>query len=139
MDKEHTQTVTVVGEAGVGKSRLLYEFQDWLELLPERQRIYQGYGRQETQQLPYALLRDLFAFHFQIQESDLASEVRTKIETGFGEVLGSDETGEMKAHILGQLLGHDFSDSPHLEGILEDARTVCVTGHWFTWESTFRA
>jgi class 3 adenylate cyclase len=28
------QAVTIVGEAGLGKSRLLYEFQSWLELLP---------------------------------------------------------------------------------------------------------
>ena len=38
--------VTVSGEAGVGKSRLLYEFQNWLELLPSSQpvRFYQGRG-----------------------------------------------------------------------------------------------
>ncbi len=35
--EEHDgQVVTVCGEAGVGKSRLLYEFQNWFELLPDK-------------------------------------------------------------------------------------------------------
>ena len=50
IEGKQTQVVTIVGEAGVGKSRLLYEFQNWLELLPDVTRFFQGRGRQETQQ-----------------------------------------------------------------------------------------
>ena len=66
------QVVTICGEAGVGKSRLLYEFQNWIELLPSPQvvRFFQGRGRQEAQGLPYSLLRDLFAFRFQVLDDD---------------------------------------------------------------------
>jgi len=64
------QVVTVVGEAGVGKSRLLYEFQNWIELLPTSVRFFEGRARQEAQGVPYGLLRDLFEFRFQIQEND---------------------------------------------------------------------
>ena len=52
-------------------------------------RFFQGRGRQETQNMPYALLKDVFTFRFQIQESDNASEVWIKVEVGFGEVLGA--------------------------------------------------
>jgi len=124
MEAGVTQSATLVGEAGVGKSRLLYEFQHWLELLQERQLIFQGYGRQETQQRPYTLLRDLFALQFEIKDSDQVSEVRTKLEMGFGKALGTGKLGKMKAHILGQLFGHDFRDSPLLEGILEDPQQL---------------
>ena len=34
--------VTVVGDAGIGKSRLLYEFDNWLELLPESVYFFAG-------------------------------------------------------------------------------------------------
>ena len=124
IEGEQIQVITVIGEAGVGKSRLLYEFQNWLELLPDVARFFQGRGGQETQNLPYALLKDLFTFRFQIQESDKAIEVHNKIEAGFGEVLGEDEEGQMRAHIIGQLLGFDFSESQNVKGILDDSQQI---------------
>jgi len=54
--------VTISGEAGVGKSRLLYEFQNWLELQPPTKavRLFLGRGEQESQGNPYNLsLSDL--------------------------------------------------------------------------------
>jgi class 3 adenylate cyclase/tetratricopeptide (TPR) repeat protein len=118
------QVVTVVGEAGVGKSRLMYEFQSWIELQPEDLFLYQGRARQETQSQPYALLRDVFSYQFQIQDDDPPEDVCNKVEAGFGEMFASKIDGNKQAHLIGELLGFGFHSSPYLEEIRNDAQSL---------------
>ena len=129
------QIVSIMGEAGVGKSRLLYEFQNWIELLPPPAiRLYEGKAHQEAQGMPYGLLRDLFAFRFQLQENDSREIVREKVESGFLEVLGKGDEGQMRAHILGHWLGFDFSSSEHLKGVLSDPEQLRNRGRMYLGE-----
>jgi predicted ATPase len=124
MEEGEEQMVTVVGAAGLGKSRLLYEFENWVDLRPEEIWLYKGRARLETQGLPYGLLRDLFVFRFGILDDDPAQAVKDKLLNGFGEVFGREEEGEKKAHIIGQLLGYNFEGSLHLKGVLENPQQL---------------
>ena len=65
---------------------------------------------------PYALIRDLFIFRFQIQESDSSLTVWQKMEHGFGQVLGQTEETRRRAHLVGRLLALILADSPDLRG-----------------------
>ena len=83
IEDAEVHVVTVVGDAGVGKSRLLYEFENWIELLqPEEIQTFKGRATPETETMPHGLVRRMFAHRFEILESDSAAEVREKFRAG---------------------------------------------------------
>jgi ABC-type oligopeptide transport system substrate-binding subunit/class 3 adenylate cyclase len=124
VEDRELQMVTVVGDAGVGKSRLLHEFDIWAELLPESFFFFKGRALQEMQGLPYALLRSLFAFRFRIEDTDSVGEVREKLERGVGAALGDGEESRMRAHFIGHLVGFELGESAHLQGVLDDPKQM---------------
>jgi predicted ATPase/class 3 adenylate cyclase len=105
-EEAEVQVVTVVGDAGVGKKRLLHEFEKWVELLPEQVWYFKGRATPETEVEPYGLVRRMFAHRFEVLESDSVSAVQEKFRVGMAAALSSDE-----AELVGQLLGFDFSTS----------------------------
>lgn len=116
--ERRARALTVAGEAGLGKSRLLYEFEKWLDECTAPHLTLKGRATEKSMPLPYGLLRDIFSQYFEIQENDPLPAARQKLERGILQVLGAEALE--KAHFIGQILGLDFSDSPFLRGILHD-------------------
>jgi class 3 adenylate cyclase/tetratricopeptide (TPR) repeat protein len=130
IEEHETQVATVVGEPGVGKSRLLREFDNWIDELPEDIFHFTGRATPEMTNIPYALMRDVFAFRFEIQDSDSVAVVRTKLERGIARFLGSDSI--RRAHYIGHLVGFDFSNSPYIMN--EDAQQLNQLGQYYITE-----
>ncbi len=124
IEDSELQVFTITGDAGVGKSRLLHEFDLWSELLPEQFYYFKGRALQEMQTLPYSLIRDLCAFRFQIEDSDPLPAVREKLEQGAEVAFGVGEGSRMRAHFMGRLLGFEFGPSSHLAGALDDPKQI---------------
>jgi class 3 adenylate cyclase/tetratricopeptide (TPR) repeat protein len=111
----------VTGDAGVGKSRLLYEFMNWAELRPEHYWLFKGRARAETQVVPYAVLRDLFSNRFQILESDSAATALAKFRAGMAGPTRADGTGFLepeRADLVGHWAGFDFSSSQAVSNLV---------------------
>ncbi len=117
---------TVIADAGVGKSRLLAEFAQTLDL--KRCWMLLGRAHPRTSLQPFDLLRDMLARQFQIGEADPAPVARAKLVDGMTPLLPADRDGDSEAeaeatiHRLGHLIGLDFSASPHVKDLLGDER-----------------
>ncbi|MFN2244955.1 MAG: ABC transporter substrate-binding protein, partial [Anaerolineae bacterium] len=109
----------------VGKSRLLYEFEKWIELLPEQVWRFEGRATPETEARPYGLIQRMFAHRFEILGSDSATEMRAKFRAGMASSLNPDQ-----ADLVGQLIGLDFSASPAVQARLGSESLVgLATAH----------
>ena len=122
VDTQRMQAVTVVGDAGLGKSRLLGEFQHELAADPGAHWLLLGQAHPRSALQPYGLLRDLITRQLQIADGDSASAARGKFVDGMAPLFGHE--GEALAHLLGHLIGLDFSTSPHVGPILNDAQQI---------------
>src|SRR5262249_49807061 len=103
------QVVATVGEAGVGKSRLLYEFnhshhtQGWLVL----ENASVSYGRAT----PYFPIVDLLKRYCHVEERDDPRTIRAKVT---GQILTLDEALQETIPALLALLDALPADSPFL-------------------------
>ncbi|HEX3111723.1 MAG TPA: protein kinase [Candidatus Eisenbacteria bacterium] len=132
LEDGETQVVTVVGEAGVGKSRLLYEFNNWIDLQEQVVWFFESRATQPSMLQPYSLARDLFSFRFRILDSDPLAQVREKFVQGVAGFMG--EGSEKKAHYIGQLVGFDFTGVPEVAAALQDAEAFRRTAQGYLGE-----
>ena len=118
------RSAIVVGDAGLGKSRLLYEFESWVDLQPTNVQLYRGRAWLETQKLPYGLLRNVFVFRCGIHDDDAAGVVREKLVSAFRNIMGDSEDVTRMAHLVGHLIGYDFSASHYVQSFSGDVKQL---------------
>jgi tetratricopeptide (TPR) repeat protein len=106
-DREN-QMILLLGEAGVGKTRLLMEVERWRDLLPDSTRFFRAQASAELMQQPYGLLRRMFMVRFGIQENETEVAAFEKLLQGVETFLGPGHAED--ASILAQLLGLPCAD-----------------------------
>ncbi len=102
----------LIGEPGVGKSRLMADFYRWAERQPFWTRIFRSRAFEREHFLPFALIRQMWFDLFQISEDMSLADAETKWVTAFREVSAIQDLEP--AHILGLLVGLPFLSSPSI-------------------------
>ena len=105
----------------VGKSRLIYEFEAWLDSYPVEPIFSKG---APMKRLPACLTVYcvISSATLQIMDSDSQSEAREKLMKGIATLTRSEI--DEQAAFIGELLGFNFSDSMYVRGIQKDARQI---------------
>ena len=119
-EKRGLQAVTLLADAGLGKTRMLAECRARLLTRAPGTPLLIGRAHPQNRLQPYGLLRDLLARWLNISDDDSAQDARRRLVVGLAQGLHEDAEGQ--AQIVGQLIGLDFGDSPHLRGV--DARQM---------------
>ncbi|MDX1468377.1 MAG: adenylate/guanylate cyclase domain-containing protein [Acidimicrobiia bacterium] len=115
--------VTVLGGPGVGKSRLWYEYFNYLESQPHKVRLFRGRAVSSSRDTPYSLLRSIVADRFLIASSDSPADAKKKLETGLVEFVGEEGAAET-APLIGHLAGLDYTEHPAISGLLSEPRVI---------------
>ena len=131
---------TVIGEAGLGKSRLVQEVQQHLQArvavgaagsARHTLTVLLARAHPAHQMQPYRLLRDMLAAHLQVVDSDSAETARRRLCEGLAPAFAGQ--GDAPLHAIGQLIGLDFSDSPHIAHVDPRdlrKRALAALDHW---------
>lgn len=124
----------VLGEAGVGKSRLLFAFIEELSVRDEPAWLLRGRTEPGTATRPFGLLRDILTYRCGLDEDEAPCRQRQKLVVGLTDLMGAD--AERIAPYLAHLIGiadpddvriRGYADAPkELFALAADALVRCV-------------
>ncbi len=125
------QPLTLVGDAGLGKSRLLRETTAKLAAATPACRVLTLRSQPDGKLRLFGLLRALLATQFGVADTDSAELARHKVVDGLSPWF--EERAERQAQLIGQLSGLDFADSPTVKGLdprnLRDQAFAALRGY----------
>ena len=116
------QAITLIGDAGMGKTRLVAEFETGLAGLDFAIGPLRACAHPQGLNQPYGVIRDLLFRRFDVQDSDPLPLAQAKLAEGLAVLFG--DRAEEQTALLGQLIGLDYSTSPFIAGILQDGRQL---------------
>jgi class 3 adenylate cyclase/tetratricopeptide (TPR) repeat protein len=99
------QLVTLLGEAGVGKSRILQEFQHRLTSQPDPPTVRTGRCLPYGTGIVFWALGEVLRAECCIVDSDSSDEAWRKLSACVGKLFDGNGDGERKAALIGRLLG----------------------------------
>ena len=105
--KGQPRSVAFVGPAGIGKSRLLAEFESWLESTQDKAQLLSGAALPHMTGTPYFIVGDLLRGWLSVKETDSGVEIRRRLEVALTEA--GVETTEV-LHALAAIVAVEYEE-----------------------------
>ena len=112
-----TRAVTVVGPAGMGKSRLVSEYLKTRK--PSAPALRDFWGVPRSERLAYGLFERLLRARFGVPDGLERHAASTKIREELALVLDDRRVGDV-SYFLGELMGLPFAESPLTRAVADD-------------------
>jgi predicted ATPase len=113
----------VVGESGMGKSRILMEFSSRMEGVDPMISFFSVRGLAEAEKSPFYMWKSLWKHRFGVHENETSEAAAEGFLRGvlasWGKRLG-DYSAVEAAHLIGDLIGLEWKNSPYLEAFHGD-------------------
>ena len=114
MSRSHLHLVVISGEAGIGKSRLLYDFQQWMAQEGNNALVFQSRATQTMMNVSYSLVRDLFAGALYLGEGE---GVQGQLQNLLGRFM--ERQAEYKTQVIAQVLGFELDSGAYMADVVE--------------------
>lgn len=125
VEDRRLRATTIFASAGLGKSRLMHDLQQWFDTQSQDSWLLLGRSQPTSSLQPYGLMREVLAWRLQIADSASAEEARRDLVEGLAPYF--DENA-IEIRVLGQLIGMDFSADPEMLHFLRDPRLLRSRG-----------
>ncbi|CAN5405889.1 hypothetical protein BH09MYX1_BH09MYX1_65740 [soil metagenome] len=116
-----SRTVTVVGAAGIGKTRLVRDFLVRAQRDPRAPRVFRGSARERGS--AYEIFARVLRARFGIVEGMDPEAAKAQVRAHVASVFEDRKVGDV-AYFLGQLLDLSFHDSPLIKAVEGDPQQV---------------